>query len=244
MKIYAPNPEYTGVSTFGDTVLTYEDGVATHEGDLPASVRQYLLGAGYGVGAKLKAADEPEALEVADPRDQTLEQVGSPLRDAAVNPRPGDYLAPTNAGKEGPEGNPHGPTVVSPELHAGGVGAVVPGPVGRLEHQTVPDPTAEDPDATKVVPVVVSDTEAQEARERELSDRTRIDGEPVPDVVADIGQPPAPAHTPDEGEPKGNASRADWVAYARTKGAPEAELAELGTEGALSRDDLHAAYGS
>lgn len=33
--------------------------------------------------------------------------------DAAVEPQPGDYLAPVNAGKEGPEGNPHGPNVVS-----------------------------------------------------------------------------------------------------------------------------------
>jgi hypothetical protein len=31
-----------------------------------------------------------------------------------VDPRPEDYLAPTNAGKA----NPHGPDVVSPEIHA------------------------------------------------------------------------------------------------------------------------------
>ena len=42
------------------------------------------------------------------------EVVGTPLRDAAVDPRPGDFLAPTNAG----EADPHGPDVVSPEVHA------------------------------------------------------------------------------------------------------------------------------
>lgn len=40
-------------------------------------------------------------------------QLGTPLRDAAVDPRPEDYQAPANAGKPGPEGNPHGPNVVS-----------------------------------------------------------------------------------------------------------------------------------
>jgi hypothetical protein len=36
-------------------------------------------------------------------------RLGTPIRDAAVDPRPGDYLAPVNAGKA----NPHGPAVVS-----------------------------------------------------------------------------------------------------------------------------------
>lgn len=40
-------------------------------------------------------------------------QLGTPLRDAAVDPRPEDFQAPTNAGREGQSGNPHGPTVVS-----------------------------------------------------------------------------------------------------------------------------------
>jgi len=42
--------------------------------------------------------------------------VGSPLRDAAVDPKPWDFLPPTNAG----EADPHGPLVVAPGLH--GVG--------------------------------------------------------------------------------------------------------------------------
>lgn len=248
MKIHAPNPHYTGTDLYGTTtVLDFHDGVAEHDGALPAGVKAYLASAGYGLGRKPKAP-EGNSLEVPDPRDQSLQQVGAPLRDAAVNPQPGDFLPPINAGKEGPEGNPHGPNVVAPEIHAGTTGAVAPGPVGRLEHETQPDPQATkvedgqvvaDEDATKEVPVVVPDTDAQEAKESELAERTRIDSEPVPDVVAELG-----ARQLDAGEPKGGAKRDEWVDYARSQGAPETELGELGTEGALSRDDLRAKYGS
>lgn len=173
MKIHAPNPHYTGTDLYGtETVLDFHDGVAEYAGDLPPGVKAYLHSAGYGVGRKPKAA-EPEVLEVPDPRDGTEVQLGNSLRDAAVDPRPGDFLAPINAGKEGPEGNPHGPNVVAPE------------------------------------------------------------------VVAELG-----ARQLDAGEPKGGAKREEWVDYARHLGAPESELGELGTEGALSRDDLRAKYGS
>ncbi|MFF2621296.1 Ig-like domain-containing protein [Oerskovia jenensis] len=68
-----------------------------------------------------------------DPRDVADVQVGTRLRDAAVNPRAGDFLPPTNAGKPGQLGNPHGPTVVSPEIHASeGVRPVRPGAVSAV----------------------------------------------------------------------------------------------------------------
>lgn len=38
-------------------------------------------------------------------------RVGSPLRDAAVDPMPGDASVPTNAGRA----DPHGPLVVAPQ---------------------------------------------------------------------------------------------------------------------------------
>jgi len=38
-------------------------------------------------------------------------QIGAPLRDAAVDPRPGDASVPTNAGLA----DPHSPYVVAPE---------------------------------------------------------------------------------------------------------------------------------
>lgn len=44
-----------------------------------------------------------------DARDVEVIRIGTPLRDAAVDPRPGDFLVPTNAGLA----DPHGPRVVA-----------------------------------------------------------------------------------------------------------------------------------
>lgn len=79
----------------------------------------------------------------ADPRDYTGPIVtGTPLRDAAVDPLPGDFLAPTNAGAAGELGNPHGPSVVSPEIHASeGARPIRPGVVSD-------DPATQDTDET------------------------------------------------------------------------------------------------
>lgn len=52
-----------------------------------------------------------------DPRTVKVQKIGTPLRDGAVDPRPEDFLGPSNAGKPGELGNPHGPHVVNPELH-------------------------------------------------------------------------------------------------------------------------------
>lgn len=56
----------------------------------------------------------------ADPRHvgflgSGIRRLGAPLRDAAVDPRPDDFLVPTNAGRPGPVGNPHSTHVVAPE---------------------------------------------------------------------------------------------------------------------------------
>lgn len=212
--IHSPNPDYSGTYTWGDgTVTTFENGKAELDGDLPAGIRSYLQSAGYGIDKP--AASPADPVIPPDPRDGLTDQVGSRLRDAAVDPHDTDFLAPSNAGKEGPEGNPHGPNVVNPEIHASVGQAIAPGPVL---------PGAE-----------------QEPKERELSDRTRIDQEPVPEVVADLAVA-NPDHEPEAGEPKGNASRDEWAKFAKTKGAPDEELAQDGT--GLSRDDLRARYGS
>ncbi|MEV8177197.1 Ig-like domain-containing protein [Cellulosimicrobium funkei] len=72
-------------------------------------------------------------MSIVDPRDVTDVQIGTRLRDAAVDPRPDDFLPPTNAGEPGELGNPHGPTVVSPEIHASqGVRPVRPGEVSPV----------------------------------------------------------------------------------------------------------------
>lgn len=53
-----------------------------------------------------------------DPRDLPVITHGTRLRDSAVNPSPSDFLPPVNAGKSGEDGNPHGPNVYAPGIHA------------------------------------------------------------------------------------------------------------------------------
>ncbi|SMX76758.1 hypothetical protein [Brevibacterium antiquum] len=73
-----------------------------------------------------------------DPRTLEDEQVGTKLRDGAVDPKVGDFLGPSNAGED----NPHGPTVVNPGLHAlQDVRPVRPGAVSE-------DPTTQDTEET------------------------------------------------------------------------------------------------
>lgn len=77
-----------------------------------------------------------------DPRDLVSQVIGTPLRDGAVDPLPGDFLGPTNAGAEGELGNPHGPSVISPEIHGSqGVRPIRPGAVSE-------DPEVQDAEET------------------------------------------------------------------------------------------------
>lgn len=159
MKIHSPAEGYTGQDRYGETVLDFKDGVAEYEGDLPPGIRQYLVGAGYGLGSKKPA--RPEPAEVPDPRDyEEDEVVGTRLRDAAVDPRPEDFLAPINAGKA----NPHGPEVVSPEIHASGPAGIRPGRV------------------------FIEDPDKQEEREKAYAKARLIDQVPAGEAVkAEIG---------------------------------------------------------
>jgi len=141
-KITSPAEHYTGRSYVGSLILDFEDGVCDYDGELPDGVRSYLLGAGFKVGSAQGRV--PESLDgAAVPDDDSVDardyaeptQVGSRIRDAAVDPRPEDFLAPANAGK----GDPHGPEVVSPEVHASqGTRPVKPGDVH------VDDPAVQD----------------------------------------------------------------------------------------------------
>jgi len=56
--------------------------------------------------------DSPDPDDVVDPRDVTPIKVGTPLRDAATDPAPEDYLPPAGAGNA----DPHSDAVVSPTL--------------------------------------------------------------------------------------------------------------------------------
>lgn len=103
-KIIAPSKGFSG--EVGGVQFT--DGVAETDNQ---AVISYCRGAGYSVDGTAK--DAPKEPESPDPRDLPAPEA-STLRDAAVDPKPEDFLAPTNAG----EANPHGPEVVSPEVHA------------------------------------------------------------------------------------------------------------------------------
>jgi hypothetical protein len=126
MKITSPVQGYTDTTQIGPVTLAFQDGVAEHNDTLPAGVRAYLKEQGYGLGSTSAKAPEPQP-EPLDPRkDAADQQVGTKIRDGAVDPQPGDFLGPTNAG----DANPHGTEVVNPEIHASqGVRPVKPGEV-------------------------------------------------------------------------------------------------------------------
>lgn len=110
--------------------VTFKKGVAETSDNRALA---YFGRHGYGIdGSGPRPAPEP-----ADPRligedGDGIEPVGTKLRDAAVDPKPEDYLPPTNAG----EANPHGPEVISPEIHGSeGVRPVRPGDVPEAPAQ-------------------------------------------------------------------------------------------------------------
>lgn len=130
--------------------------------------------------------DEP--VLPSDPIAPAEVQVGSKLRDAAVDPRAGDFLPPTNAG----EAHPHSRAVVSPGIHASETGPIAPGPVSK-------------------------DAREQEAKETELATAVFVENQPVgeaTEAAAEKAGQPAPEDVPDtrpakvEGEPEGASARA------------------------------------
>lgn len=168
MKITSP-VKFSGRTYIGPLILDFEDGVASHDGELAEGIRSYLESNGYGIGSKMKPAAPEKTPAPPDPRDHTVEQVGSKLRDAAVDPQPEDFLPPINAGEPGELGNPHGPTVVAPGIHAITPGIIVPGPVGRLEKD-----------------VVVADTDEQQRRETTAAEKIFVAEQSVPEVTAEF----------------------------------------------------------
>ena len=86
--------------------------------------------------------------------------VGSPLRDAAVDPKPWDFLPPTNAG----EADPHGPLVVAPGIH--GVG---PKPIRGGE-------------------VFVGEPKKQDKAETALAEKVLVEGEPATNTAPKVSK--------------------------------------------------------
>lgn len=191
--IHSPVEGFTGAGPAG---IEFKDGRAETDDE---QLIRYFRKAGYGVGDDAPAV--PEEPEPADPRTlEGPEQVGTRLRDAAVDPRPEDFLPPTNAG----QANPHGPLVVSPEIHGEGVKPIHPGPV------------------------TPGDPKAQEQRETALAEAVLVDNGDVADVV----QAAAEANPQPEEPPAKGAAKATWVDWAVARGASR-EAAEQATKGDL-----------
>ncbi|XTZ18185.1 hypothetical protein ACQSSU_12825 [Micromonospora echinospora] len=174
-RVTSPDPGYNGTGPGG---VVFANGVAETDDERALA---YFRRRGYGIdGSEPVRPVDPEP---ADPRDHGPERIGARLRDAAVDPRPEDYLPPTNAG----QANPHGPKVVSPGLHAGAnPGPIVPGPVG--------------------------DPQRQQTRETEAAHRTLVDREPVPEVTADMGDQSGRGEQPEPPAGNASQETwADWV---------------------------------
>lgn len=160
IKVYAPNSAYkgtVGAVQFAAGVAEVDDGSPEHA---------YFVRRGYGIGARAENPvlpyDKLEPTldgEIVDARSYGEQRwAGRPLRDAAVDPEPGDYLPPTNAG----EANPHGPSVVSPEIHASG------------------------PAGIRTGEVFVDDAKRQEAAETALATDVLIDGQTAEDRAVEF----------------------------------------------------------
>ncbi|GGW41327.1 hypothetical protein [Streptomyces xantholiticus] len=190
--IHSPVEGFTGSGPGG---LEFKDGRAETDDE---KLIRYFRKAGYGVGGDAPAA--PEQPEPADPRDyEQPEQVGTRLRDAAVDPRPEDFLPPTNAG----EANPHGPLVVAPEIHA-----------------------AEGPKPIHPGPVTPGDPVAQEQRETALAQAVMVDNADANDAAQAAAESnPQPEEPPTKGAAK--ATWVDW-AVARGASREAAEQATKG----------------
>lgn len=146
--------------------VRFEDGVADVDESNRAALA-YFRRQGYQVGDREpqeQAAEPPDPREVGTDGDG-ITVTGTRLRDAAVDPRPEDFLPPTNAG----DANPHGPAVVSPGLHGIETGPIAPG-------------------------VVPQDPRAQEAKETALATAVFVDQQPVQQATAEAAKDePAPS---------------------------------------------------
>ena len=197
MKVYAPNREYAGVAAG----IQFAKGVAEVDEASNQGAMAYFRRAGYGIGSPLTAVPaKPPEYQPERPAEVALVP---PSLDAAVQPNAGGpvsdaFLPPTNAG----HADPHGPLVVSPGLHA-----VPPAPIRPGE-------------------VYVDDVARQEREETELAERTLVAPVEPATIVATMDDEGDVSDASD-GRPAQSATKADWVAYAVTRGIAEGEAEDL-----------------
>lgn len=218
-RVTSPVEGFNGPGPGG---VEFVDGVAETDNDM---VIAYFRRAGYGIDGDEATQPETPAPAV-DSRDVAGEtKVGAPLRDAAVDPQPGDFLAPVNAGQE----DPHGPRVVAPGLHAMPPGPVVPGDVH------VDDVRAQEDIETAVAEaVLVHQGDVGEVTQAAAKANGVTTAEDPDGTDASPSTPQRPAKS---------ASKAEWVAYAErvdsTEGVP---LGHVDPE-SLSKAELIERYG-
>lgn len=200
VRIFAPVRTYNGIAAN----VRFTDGQADTDN---AAAIAYFTRAGYGIGRPAGApAPEPRF----EPQPATV-QLGTPLRDAAVDPMPQDFLPPTNAG----EADPHGPLVVSPQLHGSETGPIRP---GEVFVDDLPRQQAAETALAQAVFVEHQDVgEATAAAQADGSARN----DPLPAADAVVAQAPDPE------VPGSSAKKADWVAYAEARGIPRDEAEDL-----------------
>jgi hypothetical protein len=143
-KVKAPNASFNGIVAG----VHFADGQAE---TTDPSALGYFRRQGYVIDGTDLAASTEEPVDPRDIGDGTgHETVGTKLRDASVDPRPEDFLPPTNAG----QANPHGPEVVAPGIHGvEGVRPVRPGEVA------VEDPDVQEVAETAHTEAVIDDTD-------------------------------------------------------------------------------------
>lgn len=217
IKVYAPNRAYKGaVGT-----IQFLDGEAEVDEVTQAAALAYFRHTGYGIGSPPAGRQDPR------PEWDQVTHVGQPDSiDAAVTkkadgPVSDAFLPPTNAG----EADPHGPLVVSPQIHADGPKGIKPGDV------------------------YVDRVEAQQAAETELARSVLVEHEEHPSQGPNPDRGPLGASDPgsvrqgiegaaENGPPAPSASKAAWKSYAVTRGANAVDAEEL------TRAELIQRYGS
>lgn len=204
IRVLAPNREFVG-QVAG---IQFDHGKASFDREDNEGAYQYFVSAGYEVDGEVRndpagaygRAVEPAAAAPGTPGNEEGITRGPSAKDAAVvknaaGPMSDAFLPPTNAG----EADPHGPSVVSPGLHA-----VPPAPIRPGE-------------------VFVDDVARQELEETDLARAVLVAGAPAT-VVATPFDPDAnmgPLGLSDPG------SVEMGIREAKSSGAPSAaELAE------------------
>lgn len=250
-KIIAPVEGYNG--RIGE--VEFVDGQAETD---DINIINYCRSAGYIVDDELVEAILDET--TVDARDAAKpDQVGSKLRDAAVDPRVRDFLAPINAG----QADPHGPEVVAPEIHASETGPIVPGVVGDKAYQDAKESAVAEavrvdqapvPEVMKALEGVVEaedtddevkpddvDAELQDELEADDDDddladetvteeRTAEPGEPLPEIKQPDVEPAPSIETPDSVIVEGTIEKVEQLkGEALEKALDDAKLSKSGT---------------